>query len=59
MKVSIYRLPDGTMDLMVEASPGSGKGPVLARGITQENVKGVALPLINSQRGRRVRPDLG
>ncbi len=56
MKVSIYKLPDGTMDALVEASPGNGKAPVVLRGVTPENVVGVVLPVVREMKGRRVGP---
>lgn len=57
MRVSVYRLPDGSMDVMVEASPGSGKSPVLVQGVTQDNVIEAVHPLVVAQKGRRVEPE--
>lgn len=52
MKVSVYKLPDGRMDVMVEASQGSGKSPVVIRGVTRGSLVGRVLPVIEAQRGR-------
>lgn len=56
MKVSIYKLPDGSMDALVEASPGNGRAPVVLRGITPENVVEAVLPVVREMKGRREGP---
>ncbi len=55
MKVSIYKLPNGKMDALVEAAVGHGKAPVLVQDVTGENIKERILPVIVHQRGRVVR----
>lgn len=53
MRVSIYRVGDGRLDVMVEASPGNGKAPVVLQHITREDFVSRVSPVIDAQRGRR------
>lgn len=53
MKVSIYRLEGGRIDVMVEASPGNGKAPVVLQDVTMEGIRLRVGPVIAAQRGRR------
>lgn len=53
MRVSVYKLDDGRMDVLVEASPGSGKAPVVIQGVTQEDLVQRVGPVVDAQRGHR------
>lgn len=53
MKVSIYKLPEGRIDIMVEASPGNGKAPVVLQRVTKATVVEKVLPVLEAQKGRR------
>lgn len=55
MKVSIYKLPEGRIDLMVEASTGHGKAPVVLLKITKDNLAAQLAPVLDALRGRRVK----
>lgn len=57
MKVSIFKLPDGSMDVLVEASVGSGKPPVLLQGVTEDDVVSRVRPVVDAQKGRRLPGD--
>lgn len=50
MKVSVYKGEGGVMDVLVEASIGKGRPPLLIQGITQENVIDKVLPVVNAMR---------
>lgn len=39
MKVSIYPIAGGTVDVLVQATPGKGLSPVVLLGLTRENLK--------------------
>ena len=56
MRISVYKLDDGTMDVFLEPSVGARKSPVVLRGVTQENVVGAVLPLIRELRRSRPQP---
>lgn len=53
MKVSVYKLPDGRIDIMVEAAPGHGKSPVLLRHVSKAELAERVGPVLDAQRGRR------
>lgn len=53
MKVSVYRLPEGRVDVMVEASPGNGKAPVVLQDVKADDFTSKVLPVVEAQRGRR------
>ena len=55
MKVSIYKLPDGRIDILVEASPGHGKPPFMLQNVSKDDLVDQLLPVLVAQRGRRVR----
>ena len=57
MKVSVFKLPDGRIDIMVEASPGHGKSPVVLQNVTRANLVEALGPVLDAQRGRRASPD--
>lgn len=50
MKVSVYKEEGGTLALLVQASPGKGRVPVLVQGVVLEDVKATTLPLIEAMR---------
>ena len=54
MKVSVYKLPDGRIDIMVEAAVGHGKPPVVLQGITKETLASRLAPVLAGQKGRRM-----
>lgn len=51
MKVSVYRLDGGGLSVLVQASVGKGRAPVLLQGITPENVVEKVLPVVAAFRG--------
>lgn len=53
MKVSIYKLPEGRIDIMVEAATGHGKAPVVLQGITKSTLAERIAPVLVAQQGRR------
>lgn len=53
MKISIYKLPEGRLDVLVEAAPGHGKPPVVLVRVTKENLAERLAPVLDAQRGRR------
>ena len=53
MRVSVYKLDDGAMAVLVEASPGRGLSPVMLSDVTPENVEGRLTPLIEEMRRPR------
>ena len=53
MRVYVYKTEGPTMVVLVEASPGSGRAPVLLEGVTRENLVGKVLPVVESMRGPR------
>jgi len=57
VKVSIYKLEDGDMAALVEATPGSRMSPVMVQGITPENVVSKVLPeVVALRRPKTPRP---
>lgn len=56
MRVSVYKLEDGRMDILVEASVGHGKAPVVVQNVAHEDVVRRVGPVIVAQRGRRLAP---
>ena len=50
MRVSVYKLEDGAMAVLVEASPGKGFAPVLTHGVTPANVTELVRPVIDRMR---------
>lgn len=53
MKVSIFKLPGGRMDALVEATIGNGKPPVLLKDVTGLDIQERLAPVIREQRGPR------
>lgn len=58
MKVSIYKLPDNRIDLMVEAAPGNGKAPVVLQRIVKDGLADQLMPVLLAQKGRRLEPSI-
>lgn len=53
VKVSVY-VVEGKVDaILVEATVGNGKPPILLKGITKENIGASVLEAVEHQRGRR------
>lgn len=50
MKVWVYRADEGPMTVLVQASPGKGKAPVVLGGITPQNVVEKVLPAVTAMR---------
>lgn len=50
MRVRVYKNEDGTTDVLVEASLGKGRPPVLLKGVTPENIKTQVLPVVTAMR---------
>lgn len=50
MKVSVYKNEDGTMSVLVQASPGKGRSPVLLSGVTPENVVQMVRQVVDGMR---------
>lgn len=59
MKVSIFKLPDGRIDIMVEAAVGHGKPPVVLQDVTRETLRERLAPVLATQKGRRERGPRG
>lgn len=55
MRVSVYKLDGGRIDVMVEASPGNGKAPVVLQNVTKTDIKERLAPVVEAQRGRKPR----
>ena len=55
MKVSIYKLPEGRIDAMVEAAVGHGKAPVVLQRLSKATLIERLPAVLDAQRGRRVR----
>lgn len=51
MKVSIYPREDGKVDILVQASPGKGRSPVVLAGVDRSALKAVLLPAVVAARG--------
>ena len=50
MKVSIYKEEAGGFSVLVQASPGKGRSPVVLTGITKENIQEKVLPAVEVAR---------
>lgn len=50
MKVSIYKVSKGRRDIMVQASPGKGRSPVVLCDVTPGDVVSRLEPLIDAMR---------
>lgn len=50
MKVSVYKGLEGAMSVLVQASPGAGRTPVVIEGITRENIQEKVLPVVVAMR---------
>lgn len=53
MKVSVYKEEGGTMAVLLQASPGKGRPPVLMQGVAPEDVGTLIEPLIPQMRSPR------
>lgn len=53
MKVSVFRLPSGRLDVLVEASVGNGKSPIVVLDVHREDFVGRVGPVVEAQKGRR------
>lgn len=53
MKVSVYKEEGGAFSVLVQASPGKGRPPVLVVGVTAEEAKAEAVLLVDAMRGPR------
>lgn len=56
MRVSVYKLPGGRMDVMVEASAGNGKAPVVVQDVKRGDLVDRVGSVVRAQRGRK-KPD--
>lgn len=50
VKVSIYKAQEGEMAILVEASPGRGRAPVVLSGVTRENLTEKLEPVTEAMR---------
>lgn len=50
MKVSVYRDLEGGLSVLVEATPGKGRAPVLLRPVALENIAEQVAPVIVAMR---------
>lgn len=53
MKVSVYKEIDGTMAILIQASPGSGKAPVVLPGVTREGLRKAVSEAVQTMREPR------
>lgn len=53
MKVSVYVLPEGRRDVLIQASPGSGLAPVLLQEVPRGKVSELILPVVLEMRRDR------
>lgn len=53
MKVSVYKVLGDGMAILVQASPGMGRAPIMISGITRKNLKEKVLPVVEGMRGRK------
>ena len=53
VKVYIYKLPEGRIDIMVEAATGHGKAPVVLQNVTKLTMPDRLAPVLAAQQGRR------
>ena len=56
MRVSVYALPGGRIDVMVEASLGNGKPPVVVQDVKRGEMASRVGPVITAQAGRKKVP---
>lgn len=56
MKVSVYKQEDGTVSILVQASPGKGRTPVLIRDVQPAAVKAAVGPVIDAMRRPKGEP---
>lgn len=54
MKVSIYPLAGGVVDVLVQATPGKGLSPVVLQGLTRENLEAEVGKIVADMRRPRV-----
>lgn len=50
MKVSVYKGPEGKLSVLVQASPGKGRPPVVIPEVTLQNIQEKVLPLVEAMR---------
>lgn len=50
MKVSVYVDEKGRLDVLVQASPGKGRSPVIVSDVTLENIVGMVGPIVTQMR---------
>lgn len=53
MRVYVYAMEDGSMDVLVEPSIGKGRSPVLLKAVTREDIVARVGPLVDKMRGPR------
>lgn len=59
MKVLVYKLETGGFSVLVQASPGKGRAPVVLNDVTLENIKGRVLPAVEAARRPKKQEQLG
>lgn len=52
MKVSVYKETDGALAVLVQASPGSGRIPLVLPGLTKGTLKAAVLQAVKDMRGK-------
>lgn len=50
MRVSVYKLEDGGLAVLVQSSPGKGRPPVMIGGVTLGNLTAKVLPVVKQLR---------
>lgn len=58
MRVSVYKEEAGGFSVLVQASPGKGRSPVLLNAITLKNIKEKVLPAVENARRPKGASDL-
>lgn len=58
MRVSVYKMEDGTTPVMVEASVGAGKPPLVLQGLTKDNFRDEVFRAIEEQKRQAPVPEL-
>lgn len=53
MRVSVYKLSEGRVDVMVEAATGHGKAPVVLQDVDVARLPELLAPVLAAQKGRR------
>lgn len=53
MKVSVYKDEEGSLSVLVQASLGEARAPILVGGVTLENIQEKVLPVIEAIRAPR------